>query len=104
MQSITSAGTLPPTISRLRSVAIRRQRVSLSATAALLAAHFAFVVSIAFYKTELSVQLIPGLSLAIVLGFSTVGFALLLTFGFVVWVNRVHDKAVQSLRDGRDDK
>jgi len=85
-------------------VATRRQRVSLSATAALLAAHFAFVISIAFYKTELAVQLIPGLSLAIVLGFSTVGFALLLTFGFVIWVDRVHDTAVQGLRDGGDYK
>ncbi|CAB3806962.1 hypothetical protein LMG28614_06499 [Paraburkholderia ultramafica] len=100
MQAITSNHVLRPAISRLRSIAIRRQRVSLGVTAVLLAAHFSFVVSIAFFKSQLAYQLTPGLSIAIAAGVLTVAFALFLTFGFVVWVDRVHDKAVRELRAG----
>jgi uncharacterized membrane protein (DUF485 family) len=79
---------------------MRRQRVSLGVTAVLLTAHFSFVVSIAFFRPQLTYLLTPGLSVAIAAGFLTVAFALFLTFGFVVWVNRVHDKAVRDLRAG----
>ncbi|MGF6368000.1 uncharacterized membrane protein (DUF485 family) [Paraburkholderia sp. RAU6.4a] len=97
MQAVTLGQAIAPPLSHLRSVAIRRQRVSLSVTVALLVAHFAFVCSIAYYKPQLAYELMPGLSLAIVVGFSTVAFALVLTFGYVTWIDRVHDKAVREL-------
>lgn len=99
MQAITSQPTVAPPTSRLRSVAVRRQRVSLLVTLALLVAHFVFIISIAYYKQQLSVEVVPGLSLAIAAGFSTVAFALVLTFGYVVWVDKIHDKSINELRE-----
>ncbi|WP_250537406.1 DUF485 domain-containing protein [Caballeronia sp. AZ10_KS36] len=100
MQTITSEAVVSPPPSSLRSVAVRRQRVSLCTTLALLIAHFAFITSIAYYKQLLSYELMPGLSLAIAVGFATVGFALALTFGYVVWVDKIHDKSIRELRKG----
>jgi uncharacterized membrane protein (DUF485 family) len=58
-----------------------------------------FVLLVSFCKIQLATVLAPGISLAIVLGISMVVFTLSLTFGFVVWVNRVHDESLRRLRD-----
>jgi uncharacterized membrane protein (DUF485 family) len=84
----------------LRSIAQRRQRVALTLTVLMLAVYFSFVLSIAYFKQALSVQLIPGLTGAILAGLTAVAFALALTVGYVVWINRVHDKAVFELTKG----
>ena len=98
LASSSTADLAPPLT--LRSIGRRRQRVALAMTALMLCAYFLFVLSIACFKTALSVQIVPGLSLAILAGVSSVVFVLMLTFGYVLWVNRVHDKAVRRLTKG----
>ncbi|ANB74974.1 hypothetical protein AYM40_21300 [Paraburkholderia phytofirmans OLGA172] len=95
----SSVDVSPPKVETLRSVAVRRQRISLTITAALLLTYMGFVLLVSFCKTQLATVLAPGISLAIVLGISMVVFTLSLTFGFVVWVNRVHDESLRRLRD-----
>lgn len=89
-----------PDISTLHSIALRRQRVALTLTVLMLSVYFSFVLSIAYFKDALSTQLVPGLTGAILAGVAAVAFALSLTIGYVVWVNRVHDKAVLELTKG----
>ena len=92
------APSFHPEISTLHSVAHRRQRVALTLTVLMLGAYFSFILSIAYFKDVLSAQVVPGLTGAILAGVAAVTFALSLTIGYVVWVNKVHDRAVLELR------
>ncbi|CAH2894407.1 MAG: hypothetical protein PCALPYG88_0710 [uncultured Paraburkholderia sp.] len=100
MQITTSPAAGLPTPETLRSVGRRHQHVALALTVLMLAAFFLFILSIAYFKEALSVQIMPGLSLAILVGVASVAFALVLTFAYVAWVNRVHDVAVHRLAKG----
>lgn len=95
----TSTIALPVPVT-LRSIGRRRQRVAFAMTALMLGAYFLFILAIALFKEALSVQIVPGLSLAILFGVFTVVFALALALGYVVWINRVHDRAVRQLTQG----
>jgi uncharacterized membrane protein (DUF485 family) len=95
------APLMPPiSLETLRSIGRRRQRVALAMTVLTLCAYFSFILAVAIFKVSLSEQIIPGLSLAILAGVSSVAFVVVLTFGYVLWVNRVHDKAVSRLTQG----
>ena len=98
MNTLASARPMKSAAGDLRSIAMRRQRVSLSVTILLLLSHLTFIVLVAFCKQQLSEELVPGLSIGILAGFVTVGLTLLLTVFYVVWVNRVHDASVRHLR------
>ncbi|HEM8498354.1 TPA: DUF485 domain-containing protein [Burkholderia multivorans] len=100
MQITTSSAAALPPPETLRSIGRRHQHVALGLTVLMLTAYFLFILSIAFFKEALSVQIVPGLSLAILAGVASVTFALVLTFGYVAWVNRVHDAAVRRLAKG----
>jgi uncharacterized membrane protein (DUF485 family) len=98
MNTLASARPMRPVTGDLRSIAVRRQRVSLSVTVLLLLSHLTFILSVAFCKQQLSEEVVPGLSIGILAGFATVGLTLLLTVFYVVWVNRVHDASIRQLR------
>ncbi|WP_017231923.1 DUF485 domain-containing protein [Pandoraea sp. B-6] len=100
MQITTSSAAALPTPETLQSIGRRHQHVALGLTVLMLTAYFIFILSIAFFKDALSVQIVPGLSFAILAGVAAVVFALVLTFGYVTWVNRVHDVAVHRLAKG----
>lgn len=80
----------------LTAIGARRQRVSLAATLLMLGIYFSFVIVVAFFKDVLAIQLIPGLSIAIAAGVSTIVITLLITFAYVVWVNCVHDVSMHA--------
>lgn len=100
MQISSPSAAAFPSTETLPSVGRRHRQVALAMAALTLAGYFLFILVIAFCKEALSVQVVPGLSLAIVVGVAAVVFTLLLTFGYVVWVNRVHDAAVLKLSRG----
>jgi uncharacterized membrane protein (DUF485 family) len=97
MNTLASASPMKSAAGDLRSIAMRRQRVSLSVTVLLLLSHLTFILLVAFCKQQLSEEVVPGLSIGILAGFATVGLTLLLTVFYVVWVNRVHDASVRQL-------
>lgn len=97
MNTLASARPMKSSAGDLRSIAVRRRRVSLSVTVLLLLSHLTFILLVAFCMQQLAQELVPGLSLGILAGFATVGLALLLTVFYVVWVNRVHDASVREL-------
>lgn len=98
MNTLVSDFPAKPGHHTLSSVAVRRHRVSLVATALLLAGYLAFICLVAFDKQALVAQVVPGLSWALVAGLVTFAYILLLTFGYVTWVGRIHDRQVRTLR------
>ncbi|CAG9263201.1 DUF485 domain-containing protein [Paraburkholderia caribensis] len=100
MQITTASPAALPTPDTLRSIGRRHRHVALGLTMLMLGVYFLFILSIALFKDALSVQIVPGLSLAILMGVAAVAFSLVLTFGYVAWVNHVHDAAVNRLEKG----
>lgn len=79
----------------LTAIGQRRQRVSLLATFVLLLIYFSFVIVVANFKSVLSTQIIPGLSVAIAVGVAVIVVTMLITFSYVLWINFVHDVAMR---------
>ena len=92
------ASTDPATPSALSAVSAARWRIALSLTIAMMAVYFGFILLVAFQKPLLGTQLVPGLSLGMLLGAAVIVVAWVLTFIYVRWANRHYDAAVRSLR------
>lgn len=97
--SAFSTGTVPKP-ETLRSVGRRHRHVAFGLTALMLAVYFIFILVVAYFKETLSQQVVPGLSLGILVGVAVIAFALVLTFFYAAWVNHVHDAAVERLVKG----
>jgi uncharacterized membrane protein (DUF485 family) len=80
-----------------RSLARARWRVALILTGLMVAVYFGFILLIAYRKELAGRQLVPGLSLGILLGAVVIVAAWLLTFVYVGWANRVYDPALRRL-------
>jgi uncharacterized membrane protein (DUF485 family) len=83
---------------RLRALDAARWRIALSLTAAMTAIYVAFVLLIAYNKSLLAVQLVPGLSLGITLGVVVILAAWALIVIYVRWANSTYDHALADLR------
>jgi uncharacterized membrane protein (DUF485 family) len=70
-------------------------------TLAMMLLYFGFILLIAFAKRLLGVQLVPGLSLGIVLGAAVIVLSWLLAGIYVRWANRHYDDALAEMRGGR---
>ena len=88
----------PITRSRLTAVSAARWRVALSLTTAMMVVYFGFILLVAFRKPLLGTQLMPGLSLGMLLGAGVILVAWLLTFIYVRWANRHYEAALRELR------
>ena len=88
----------PTTRSRLTAVSAARWRVALSLTTAMMVVYFGFILLVAFRKPLLGTQLVPGLSLGMLLGAGVILVAWLLTFIYVRWANRHYEAALRELR------
>jgi uncharacterized membrane protein (DUF485 family) len=84
---------------RLEALAKARIRVAGALTGAIIVLYFGFVLLIAFAKPLLGRQLVPGLSLGILLGALVIVISWLLTLGYVRWANRRYDGELAALRD-----
>jgi uncharacterized membrane protein (DUF485 family) len=59
--------------------------------------YFGFIALVAFGRSLLAIQVMPGLSLGILLGALVIVASWLLTWVYVRWANRVYDPAVRTL-------
>jgi len=85
----------------LEALARAQWRLALALTAAMMAIHLGFTLLVAWAKPLLTVQLVPGLSLGILLGALVIVSAWSLIWVYVSWANRHYDTKVASLREPR---
>jgi uncharacterized membrane protein (DUF485 family) len=86
----------------LRDLDAARWRVALTLTAAMVLLYFGFVLLVAYGRALLAVQVVPGLSLAILLGALVIVASWVLTWVYVRWAARHYDPGIRALdREGR---
>ena len=81
----------------LRALDAARWRVALGLTVAMVVLYFGFVLLVAYGRPILARQLVPGLSLGILLGALVIVASWLLTLVYVRWANRHYDPKVDAL-------
>jgi uncharacterized membrane protein (DUF485 family) len=86
-------------VDRLRELDRARWRMALSLTGATVLLYFGFIALIAFGRSILVVQIVPGLSLGILLGALVIVASWLLTWIYVRWANSVYDAQVRALQN-----
>ena len=87
------------TDTRLRQLDRARWRIALGLTGAMILVYFGFIALVAFGRPLLARQLVPGLSVGILLGASVIVASWILTWVYVRWANNVYDPAVRALLD-----
>jgi uncharacterized membrane protein (DUF485 family) len=85
----------------LEALARAQWRLALGLTAAMMAIYLGFTLLVAWAKPLLSRQLVPGLSLGILLGALVIVSAWALIWVYVRWANSHYDATVASLREPR---
>jgi uncharacterized membrane protein (DUF485 family) len=80
------------------SVSAARWRVAVALTTAMMIIYVGFVLLVAYNKPLMGTELVPGLSIGMLLGVLVIGAAWAVTWMYVVWANTHHDGAVRDLR------
>ncbi|MEP7326943.1 MAG: DUF485 domain-containing protein [Gemmatimonadota bacterium] len=86
----------PPTI---QSLARARWRIALTLTAAMVVLYFGFILLIAYDKPLLAHQVVPGLSVGILLGALVIVASWLMTWIYMRWANRHYDPVLKQLKE-----
>jgi uncharacterized membrane protein (DUF485 family) len=81
----------------LRQLDSARWRVALGLTAAMVLNYFGFILLVAYGRPVLAVQVVPGLSLGILLGALVIVVSWLLTWVYVRWAAVHYDPRVEAL-------
>jgi uncharacterized membrane protein (DUF485 family) len=68
-------------------------------TGAMMVLYFGFILLVAFNKPLMALQLVPGLSVGILLGVLVILSAWVLVGVYVVWANRSYDRHIAALRE-----
>jgi uncharacterized membrane protein (DUF485 family) len=82
-----------------KSLVRRRILVSSALTAIMLLVYIGFILSIAFYRDALAIQILPHLPIGLPIGIGMIVFAWLLTGYYTRWANRSYDHHVRDLRN-----
>ena len=85
----------------LEALAAAQWKLALRLTAAMMTVYFSFILLVAWAKPLLGRQLVPGLSLGILLGALVIVAAWILIWIYVRWANSHYDSTVKSLRARR---
>ena len=85
----------------LEALARAQWRLALGLTAAMMAIYFGFTLLVAWAKPLLATQIVPGLSVGILLGALVIVSAWALIGVYVRWANSRYDATVASLREPR---
>lgn len=83
----------------LEALAAAQWRLALRLTAAMMAVYFGFILLVAWAKPLLARQLVPGLSLGILIGAVVILAAWLLIWIYVRWANSHYDATVARIRE-----
>ena len=86
----------------LRDLDAARWRVALALTGTMVVVYFGFLLLVAYGRRVLALQLVPGLSLGILLGALVIVASWVLTWVYVRWANRHYDPRVAAL--GREER
>lgn len=84
---------------RFKSLVRRRTVVTSVLTAIMLLVYIGFILSIAFYRDVLALQILPHLPIGLPIGIGMIVFAWLLTGYYTMWANRSYDHHVRELRN-----
>jgi uncharacterized membrane protein (DUF485 family) len=74
-----------------------RWRVALTLTAALVCVYFGFILLVAYGRPLLAVQVVPGLTLGILLGALVIVASWILTWVYVRWAAAHYDPGIRAL-------
>jgi len=85
----------------LRELDAARWRVALGLTAAMVVNYFGFILLVAYGRPILARQVVPGLSLGILLGALVIVVSWLLTWVYVRWAAAHYDPRVEAM--GREE-
>jgi uncharacterized membrane protein (DUF485 family) len=85
--------------SRLGDLDRARWRMALILTGATVLIYFGFIALVAFGRSFLALQVMPGLSLGILLGALVIVASWMLTWVYVRWANTVYDPQVRALME-----
>jgi uncharacterized membrane protein (DUF485 family) len=77
-----------------------RWRIVVGLTGAMVLLYFGFLALVAYGRAILAVQVLPGLTLGILLGAMVILASWLLTWVYVWWANRHYDPQVDALNRG----
>jgi len=83
---------------RLRALAAAQWKLALTLTGSVVGIYFGIIFLIAFNKPLLGRQILPGLSLGILLGALVIVLSWALTWIYVRWANRHYDDELGKLR------
>lgn len=81
----------------VRALARARWRVAIALSAVVFALYFGFIFAVAFAKEAMAAELVPGLSLGILLGALVIVGAFLTTWIYVTWANSHFDAKLSAL-------
>ncbi|QDE85396.1 MULTISPECIES: DUF485 domain-containing protein [Myxococcus] len=90
-----------PNEEALEALAAARWRVAGVLTMTTLVAYLGFILLVAFNKPLMGQQLVPGLSIGILLGALVIVAAWALTGIYMLWANGKYDRALHQLRGGK---
>jgi uncharacterized membrane protein (DUF485 family) len=82
----------------LKALDAARWRVAVLLTAAMMVLYFGFILLVAYDKPLLTRQVVPGLSLGILLGALVIVAAWVLIGIYVRWANTHYDTAIDAMR------
>ena len=85
----------------VRELDAARWRVALSLTGAMVVLYFGFILLVAYGRPVLAIQVVPGLTLGILLGALVIVASWLLTWVYVRWANDRYDPTLARLRAER---
>ena len=78
-----------------------RWRVAIGLTAVMMVIYFGFILLVAYNKPLLGRQLVPGMSVGILLGAIVILASWVLIYVYVWWANNHYDARVERLRRER---
>lgn len=86
---------------QIERLSAARWRIAIALTAAMMAIYFGFILLVAYNKPLLGQQIVPGMSVGILLGALVIVTAWALIGVYTRWANRHYDAEVARLRAGR---
>ena len=81
----------------VRELDAARWRVALALTGAMVVLYFGFILLVAYGRPVLAIQVVPGLTLGILLGARVIVASWLLTWVYVRWAATHYDPRVEAL-------
>ena len=81
----------------IQSLARARWRIAIALSVAVFKLYFGFIFAVAFAKEAIATEVIPGLSVGIILGALVIVGAWITTWIYVSWANRHFDERLSSL-------